>query len=580
MYTQRFEKMATEQSSFSDPSSQYTQTTAPPPPTETKKALQSTQTTVSLDPNGKTAELVVLSSQQKVVDPQNTEDKAVQTSTSMEGAMGGAMKGALTSRPERDSQAQKALGKIADTKLPSPNFKAHSGATPTHIPSTRIKSQTSNEGLRFSSVAEEEKRKKEGLLAKLRVIDSIKNPPESQPIESTTVRGSQFAGIGNHDSLESQAKSLTGSETQSSQHADSALPVASGHTPNIDPTTFGSPPKNTVQRSDNKSGIQNLLLGESQPFQPLKNSYHGTGNSPQSSFATAEAARTSVDSKLTENTPNVETTRSYSLQQGSLFNLNSRNLTKASTDLSSLMNGDDQTHVDSNTTTVAADLTKTRSPHAQPPVKKKPLPSFMSTSVSNGRRANPMKNKETPSIPPNRTPSNSSLQSWPDTVHNLHSGKPAYSTETDPFGSRHIAVLSQKPPPVDKSSHGSEHREHKPLHGRRASSIFTDTPPARNDTPMLPKHLESVSENHPGSTANQKTANFKPREHDSYPWEIAIDVEADELLNSESPSRSRKNHNSASKKSLLPLRPKQNENGFGMMPGASFEADDLEEVVI
>lgn len=565
MYTQRFRKVATERS-HSSTLSQFTQT---PPPPETQKTVQSTQTSVSLDPNGKTAELIVLSSKQKVVNTQITEDKAVQTSTSIEGAIGGAMKGALTSRPVRDSQAQKASG---DTKLPSPNFKAHSGAMPaTNVPATRMQSEASNEGLRFSSVVDEEKRKKEDLLAKLRAIDSIKNPPESQPIESTAVRGSGFAGIGKHDSSESK-KSLTSSETQSSQPADSALPVASGHTANIDLTTLGSSPNNTLQSSDNKSGIQNLLLGESQPFQPglLKNSYHGDGNPLQSSFSTAEALRTSVDSKPTGNTPNTDT-RSYSLQQGSLFNFNNRNLTKASTDLSSLMNGDDQTHGDSNMTSVAADLTKTHSTQPPAPVKKKPLPSFMSTSTSNGRRASSKKNKESPSISANRTPSNSSLQSWPDTVQNLHSGKPAYSTGTDPFGSKHIAVLAQKPPPVDKS----EPREYKPLHGRRASSMFTDV---MDD---IPKHLELVSENHPGSTAHQKTANIKPRECDSYPWEIAIDVEADELLSTESPARSRKNRiTSASKKSLLPLRPKQNESGFGMMPGAAFEADDLEEVVI
>ena len=184
-----------------------------------------------------------------------------------------------------------------------------------------------------------------------------------------------------------------------------------------------------------------------------------------------------------------------------------------------------------------------------------------------------------------KTSSSSSIQSWPDPIQNMHTGKPAYATENDPFGSKHAAYRSS----IKRSS--VESRGYKPLHGRRAgNSLFTKDEPEES----LSGELEIISENHPGSKS-PSNLNFKPRqESESYPWEVSIDVQGREpdaitktrdLGGRHKKATRGESTNSSDKRPLLPLRPKRTSFEMAMgesMPGSIGvqEPDDLEEVIL
>ena len=165
----------------------------------------------------------------------------------------------------------------------------------------------------------------------------------------------------------------------------------------------------------------------------------------------------------------------------------------------------------------------------------------------------------------------------------MHTGKPAYATENDPFGSKHAALVTQK-----RSDH--DFKEHKPLHGRRAGNTLYKE--ERKES--LSGDLEMISENHPGIKSPSEQ-NFKPRqESESYPWEVAIDVQEKEsevvTKTRELSGRRRKASQGEltsgnSKRPLLPLRPKR--TSFELVMGESMpgsvgvsEPDDLEEVIL
>lgn len=515
MYTQRFGKVGQRQTAGeTSPAmlSQYSQTQVSCPVTKSisfrisstpnltskllspdpvKKVIKSTQTTLSLNASKSDLELKVLNVTHRVIDPQKAKHVAIQTGMELYPSK---------SRTDISVQTSESITKFAPAS--------------TVTPITPSKQNTSlNAGV---SPVEIEKQKKEELLAKLRQIDGIKNPPESKPIESATRRIYS-------DKSEKQQQPFQpgeGSVTSRTKVPERGPFPASNHPPDKVPpdTSQGT----TSQGSGSQAGIQNLLLGESQPFQAglmlnaSRASYQPV-NPPETSL-TQNSAQTFSNSGQSFSSlfglNGVQTKPQAPAKRSSLFNLTGGQMTKASTNLSSLQEG--RLHEEERKGTVPVDFSKKFGD---------------STPSSRQKSEGPMKSTSKTSI--------GSLQSWPDTIQNLHVGKPAYSTEGDPFGRKHVAQSKQS-------------KEYKPLHGRRAGT----------QQDILPDELTAISENHPGSTTLQKNS-IKPQSGGQrYPWEVPVDVQL-------------RDGKEGQAKSLLPFRPKQS-NGFGIMP----EPDDLEHVML
>lgn len=543
--------------------------------------MKSTQTVLNLNPTDSKLELRILNVTHRVIDPTMTRHKAVQTS-----------EGSHTSET------------MATKLLPS--------TIPDHV-TTSKQLPSSNAGISNDDVMGGERRKRDELLAKLRAMDGTKNPPESQPIESAAARTSidnqkqPFqSGVGVSDSKQSVVESHSGQleaankPTVSNQQLSKGLwskgETTNGQTPSNNllqrsplfqsestgrgDSSGAKPPRRgplspsstlrstPLQNSGNRTGVESLLLGESQPFQATSLTLHASRGSQRNQPVNSPEH----PDPLITSSPHGGSTQPHSLfgpnsvntnPQSSLFNLTGGQMTKASTDLSTLMvQGRRAT---SPMRTDSASLLQDEGRRATAPLniaKKFEASEIRSKPVNRQNRAGVFKS------PHSRASSNSSLQSWPDTVQNMHIGKPAYATESDPLGRKH-STRNSKPS-----------NEYKPMHGRRAGTLEE-----------IPDNLGSISENHPGSTAHQKH-DIKPRsDSQSYPWEVAIDVQEQELdvqRTSDSHKRS-SNHRETSASSrlpLLPLRPKQNGStgGLGMMSGPATtyvaEPDDLEQVIL
>ncbi len=229
--------------------------------------------------------------------------------------------------------------------------------------------------------------------------------------------------------------------------------------------------------------------------------------------------------------------------------------------------------------------------------------------------------------------SNTSLQSWPDTVDNMHRGKPAYSTEDDPLGKQFSRTSLTGPPPRKRSgsvrkedggltfltegslgegtsertrvgrrprvgdiggllgagvgpsagpvdekaaptAQGNNDASHRPLLGRRTQPKSPQNAPIFGDVGLQ-------GESRPKDTASRQESTSTGKD---YPWEIRVQTNSNSsgpgtlgaAPRHASPS-TRRDH---SKHPLLPLRPKADQ-GFELMPGAIVsEPDDLEELVL
>ncbi len=492
-------------------------------------------------------------------------------------------------------------------------------------------------------IFDEEKRKKEELLAKLRAIDGVKNPPESQPIQSTAVRGSLDLTQENHpfhsgvdhrrgsiEALTNQP-SISGKEgsTQGSDSQPDTGQTRNSDNDHIRRVEYGSQPLHPGGLAQGKndeaigssptSGSQSHSHNQHNPLAPssqLLNSHIGgsaqnqpissnilSGNEFQNSGGIAEGNNFGGISSAGQSTTDTKSTRppSDKLEYGisvsqvasnhtaSLFGtstINSENpkskesslfaggqLTKGITDLSSLQNGQSRTTVSTHfqgTITSTAARTQQQPRHTDTAGKFKPV-----TQGSN--RENSQK-----TVSSKNSSSISSVQSWPDPIQNMHTGKPAYATKNDPFGSKHAAYIST----IKRSS--VESSEYKPMHGRRAGNTLFNKE-------SLSSELGRISENHPGRKS-PSNLDFKPRqESESYPWEVAIDVHKKEPgvttktreLSGKQKRIVRGELASVSSKEglLLPFRPKKTSIEMLMgesMPGSVgvSEPDDLEEVVL
>jgi hypothetical protein len=308
--------------------------------------------------------------------------------------------------------------------------------------------------------------------------------------------------------------------------------------------------KTPFQPETPPGGIQNLMLGDSQPFQAglvLNASRHQPANLSDRSLYKDPLTPSPVVNDISSSRLNgVESKPAPPTHRSSLFNLTGGQMTKTSTNLSVQGRREDS-----------------------------PITQRSSALLPDGKGTDPLdlmnklgftspQKKEGVSKSSSRS-SIGSLRSWPDTIQNLHAGKPAYSTGTDPFGSKHVAAINRQSIEGEtRASNGFQ-----PTHGRRA----------------VPTNLGSISENHPGSDLHQ-LKNINPRDNQSYPWEVSIDLQAqkkeyDGVVRRKSSDRT----NSASTRaSLLPLRTKQN-SGIGAVPESAqysglAEPEDLEEVIL
>ena len=481
--------------------------------------VKSAQTTLELNPKESDLELKVLNVTHRVIDPQKAKHIAIQTSTETPPSK------TTTDVSVQTSEILTAPSTVSPMTQPSKQFTSpNAGVDPMEI----------------------EKRKREELLAKLRQIEGIKNPPESKPFESTAAKISTekrvFSGKKQQQPFQPGESSVT-----SRTNLPERDPLStSNYPPSKSP--FDTSQSTTLQGNGSQTGIQNLLLGESQPFQTglMLNASRSNGyqpvNPPETSLAQSPAQ--TFASSISNSTqpfnvfgPNgVQTKKPQGpVKRSSLFNLAGGQMTKASANLSSLQ----ESVATSQDTKLESSLLMSGEE------RKATVPVDLSKKFGDSTPSR--RQKKEGQVKSVRSPSFGSLLSWPDPVQNMHAGKPAYSTENDPFGRKHVAKQS---------------KDYKPLHGRRAVM----------QQEVIPDELSSISENHPGSTAHQK--NFiKPQSGgQSYPWEVHVHLrDGKEGVESRSSDHS---------DSLLPFRPKQN-NGFGTSAQTSVtEPDDLEQVIL
>ena len=212
--------------------------------------------------------------------------------------------------------------------------------------------------------------------------------------------------------------------------------------------------------------------------------------------------------------------------------------------------------------------------------------------------------------------SNSSLQSWPDTIDNMHKGKPAFATEDDPFGSRNTSgkrlsgLLNSnsskstiKARAVDSQQLQSQYKTatanptdhlvtdpsqgYKPTFGRRSHAHETNTGPLKT---LLDEGLDAESrtrEKETTATVPDYSANQEAGKRD-YPWEKRVNLDTTtnrgRAIGGYSSALEGQGNKSMvfgpkanTRSSLLPLRAKADLN---VMPGSVAEPDDLEELVL
>lgn len=196
-------------------------------------------------------------------------------------------------------------------------------------------------------------------------------------------------------------------------------------------------------------------------------------------------------------------------------------------------------------------------------------------------------------VPSSATHSSSSLHSWPDTVENMYKGKPAYSSEGDPFGVQHSASKLS----AMTRQNGS---------GKRAeTSIFlTESETESTRRPKFGRRQREASLVHDiygsnkfGQTEDSQVKSVaKPPEAENYTpsFEHRARNVVPKLKNEfvfggqdRGPSvfgglESRSGLKAGSKGPLLPMRPKAEpvRHGLDVMPGALGEPDDIEELVL
>ena len=505
----------------------------------------------------------------------------------------------------------------------------------------------------FSDLENEEKRKKEALLAKLRAIDGVQNPPESQPIQSTIATGSvQSSSQDTMKSLHEVPPAKTagppfrGLQGQPATSSQDSIPPGGKSFP-VSGLTFKNsqpqPQANFQPSANSPDSIAELPPQEDNHFLPgigtgqvmtanSRNaapkdqfdvgggmSYaHGAGANQHVAGSTGMGQvmgrQAGMHNSTVGNTaqkpmfgPSGAGFQPELLKRSSLANLSGGPMTSGSTNLGSLLDSSRRATV----------------PSTEQDSKQKPPGAGGgegSTAVGGGVGGG---GKRKPSISSHG--SHSSLQSWPDTIQNLHAGKPAYSSVTDPFGSRYVAASNKesvtsntsgpKPPLHNRDSVTSNTFGPKPpLHNRDSvtSNTFGPKPSLHKEStsgPKPPLHgrragtrtnlLEAVEEDTDLITGSSDPSNKragKPRsQSENYPWEVPIDLQSrKETL--EGVGQARKTIRAQEQviqarttksvgeiigqDSLLPLRPKQSGHSYEMSLAAVAEPDDLEEVTL
>ena len=233
---------------------------------------------------------------------------------------------------------------------------------------------------------------------------------------------------------------------------------------------------------------------------------------------------------------------------------------------------------------------------------------------TSGRKAGVKKSGNAGSGPGSAS-SRASVSSWPDSVENMHHGRPALASQGDPFGSQHLLSgagkssagkrgrrvrreESQEQPWRQQQDGASREKfedseskagtgtvgggvgggigktGHPVLHGRRAKDVAKATTEG-----SLLGSLERERGPHSSVAASDPPIAPTAATTRDYPWEHRVDI----ATGNQAPSRGNKNGmlsgagvSGPGTRPLLPLRPKAET----MMPGAIPEPEDLEELAL
>ena len=192
----------------------------------------------------------------------------------------------------------------------------------------------------------------------------------------------------------------------------------------------------------------------------------------------------------------------------------------------------------------------------------------------------------------------STTQSWPHVIENLHNGKPAYSTENDPLGSKHASRAGVS---VTKDSALTNSRNAEPhdfLSGLTPKKDVTTKPLAAAHGRRATRNNIMKTETFGNSDSADITKRHNQQNASNYPWEVEVEAiyneEEEQLIREtghsprsentkiESPGRGtgrvRKSMDNSNQ--LLPHRQRKSMTSFEVIPGSTFEPDDLEELVL
>ena len=123
-----------------------------------------------------------------------------------------------------------------------------------------------------------------------------------------------------------------------------------------------------------------------------------------------------------------------------------------------------------------SERSQSNTPSLDPEARKKELLNILFADSPTQQQSNTSSTTTTQSVAQKRSEtmkerdSSTSITSWSDKLQNLHEGKPAFSTEQDPYGSQALGRKESRTFLTDfQSRTNSGETQHKPRHGRRAT---------------------------------------------------------------------------------------------------------------
>lgn len=188
-------------------------------------------------------------------------------------------------------------------------------------------------------------------------------------------------------------------------------------------------------------------------------------------------------------------------------------------------------------------------------------------------------------------------------LENMHKGKPAFATEDDPFGFRLISAEKKKQKESNQSASGGTFitengnelpLQIKPKFGRRvqAPTLQAGNPPAPEQSllssvqvspqPYQPSFMSLLKDTSNGAHVPASNGGSSVRQVGTLsPEESTEDTEQKKVAMAPASTVSYSSTSQKPAKPLLPLRPKATESTFDLMPGAiQGNDDDVEEITL